>query len=125
MRGVRSAAAVAADQQFVAGGQAFRNQASGLVDRFFERRQGPRSRDTILDSLLQKCHGSKFNARAFKRKPSSSSSELRDFNKPQERENGVDVVRFSSPNQGRSSGPLLDLFDRPPRVFGDKRFRIG
>ena len=56
MRGVRRAAAVAADEQLVAGSQAGQNHFCRAIQGFFQSRQSAKRRDGIVNRLLQVCH---------------------------------------------------------------------
>ena len=56
MGGVGSAAAIAAHQQFVAGGETPHDQLCGPVQRFLQGAQGASGLDRVVDSALQQCH---------------------------------------------------------------------
>jgi hypothetical protein len=56
VRGVRRAAAIAADEQFFARSQAGQNQFRRAVQRFFQTRQSAKRRDGIFNRLLQMRH---------------------------------------------------------------------
>jgi cytochrome c5 len=56
MRGVGRAAAVAAHQQLVAGGQAEENHFRRAAQRFIQARQSAKRRDGIFNRTLQLCH---------------------------------------------------------------------
>jgi hypothetical protein len=56
VRGIRRAAAVAADKQLVAGGQAGQDHLRRAIQRFFQSRQSAKRRDGLVNRLLQMCH---------------------------------------------------------------------
>jgi hypothetical protein len=61
VRGVRRAAAVAADEKFFAGSQAIQNYFCRAVQRFFQSRQSAKRRDGIFNRLLQMRHACSLN----------------------------------------------------------------